>query len=64
MYLINYSNVDEVFTTTTLLDASRTWMTGSEYLGSILTAVCCFEVVAPPIKRGILRSSLSISLAT
>ena len=49
-------------TTTTLLDASRTWTTGWEYRGSILTAVCCFEVVAPPISKGILTPVLSISL--
>ena len=49
-------------TTTTLLDASRTWTTGWEYRGSILTAVCCLEVVAPPISKGMLMPVLSISL--
>ena len=35
------------------LDASSTCMAGWLYLGAILTAVCCFDVVAPPISRGI-----------
>ena len=34
-----HSNMRPTLTTTTLLDASRTWITGALYLGAILTAV-------------------------
>jgi predicted house-cleaning NTP pyrophosphatase (Maf/HAM1 superfamily) len=37
------SNLEQLRTTTTLFEASKTWMVGSEYLGEILTAVCVLE---------------------
>src|SRR4029450_3209015 len=45
-------------------DASTTWTTGWPYSGAIRTAVCCREVVAPPISSGRSRPRRSISLAT
>ena len=39
-------------------------MVGCEYAGAIRTAVCCFEVVAPPISSGRSRPRRSISSAT
>ncbi len=51
-------------TTTTLFDASNTCTVGCVYFGAILTAVCCLEVVAPPISSGMLKPTRCISLAT
>ena len=42
-------------TTPTTREASSTCSVGCEYAGAIRTAVCCFDVVAPPIRSG--RSS-------
>jgi hypothetical protein len=50
--------------TGTLREASRTWMTGPAYWGTILTAVCILLVVAPPIRSGTRRPRFSISCAT
>ena len=51
-------------TTPTTRDASRTCTVGWPYSGAIRTAVCCFEVVAPPIRSGRSRPRRSISFAT
>ena len=50
-------------TTPTTRDASRTCTTGCEYSGAILTAVCCRDVVAPPISSGSDSPRRSISCA-
>jgi hypothetical protein len=39
-------------------------VTDSEYEGAIFTAVCCLEVVAPPISSGMDMPRRSISAAT
>ena len=49
--------------TPTARDASATWMTGPWYSGSILTAVCVREVVAPPMSSGSSKPWRSISPA-
>mmetsp|Transcript_656 Transcript_656/g.1782 ORF Transcript_656/g.1782 Transcript_656/m.1782 type:complete len:323 (+) Transcript_656:1287-2255(+) len=51
-------------TTGTLRDASSTYTTGPEYTGEILTAVCIFDVVAPPMIRGSFMPRSSIFFAT
>ncbi len=48
----------------TTREASSTWTVGCEYAGAIRTAVCCFEVVAPPISSGSSSPRRSISRAT
>src|SRR5436190_1497839 len=51
-------------TTPTTREASSTCTVGREYAGAIRTAVCCFEVVAPPISSGRSSPRRSISFAT
>ena len=51
-------------TTPTTREASSTCTVGCEYAGAIRTAVCCFDVVAPPISSGRSSPRRSISRAT
>jgi len=58
------SSLRRLLATVTDLEASKTYTTGPEYTGSIFSAVCNLEVVAPPINNGIFILSLCISEAT
>mmetsp|Transcript_15025 Transcript_15025/g.26111 ORF Transcript_15025/g.26111 Transcript_15025/m.26111 type:complete len:233 (+) Transcript_15025:1816-2514(+) len=51
-------------TTGTLRLASSTWITGPEYTGEILTAVCILLVVAPPMSSGVVMPRSCIFFAT
>ena len=53
----------KLLATPTALEASLTWTTGESSSGKILTAVWAFEVVAPPINKGIFNFNLFNSLA-
>ena len=57
------SSDSKLVDTGTAFEASFTCITEPEYSGDILTAVCVFDVVAPPIKTGILRFNFSNSFA-
>ena len=57
------SDVVGAVTTVTAREASLTWTTAFLYSVSIFTTVWAFEVVAPPINKGMSRLLRSISLA-
>ena len=58
------SSLSRLDTTSTTREASSTCTVGLPYSGAIFTAVCCWLVVAPPMRSGSRDAARSISLAT